>query len=79
MANPNGCKCVHCTNHDLYRWATIMECKCICHDDPHPLGHDGLCCSYPNGKRKDNPYSDLKPASEYKKILDEWEREANAL
>lgn len=70
MGNPNKCKCVHCTNNDLYRWATIMECQCVCHDNSHPVGHDDLCCPYPNGKRKDNPYNELKPASYYKKILD---------
>jgi len=74
MANPNGCKCTHCTNYDLYRWATIMECGCGCHDDEHPAGHDSLCCPFPNGKKKDNSYNELKPAIEYKKILDEWER-----
>jgi len=61
----------------MYRWAIIMECKCACHDTPHPAGHDGLCCPFPNGKRNDNPYRELKPASEYKKILDEWQRETN--
>jgi hypothetical protein len=56
-----------------------MECKCVCHDDQHPSGHDGLCCQFPNGKRKDSPYNNLKPASEYKKILDKWVREANII
>jgi len=46
-----------------------MECKCACHDSTSITGHEGLCCEFPNGKRKDNPYTDLKPAKEYKKIF----------
>ena len=73
LGNPNGCDCVHCTNYDMFKWATIMECKCACHDSSNPSGHDELCCPFPNGQRKNNPYDKLKPAIEYRKILDEWE------
>jgi len=68
------CKCEHCTAYDLYRWATIMECGCGCHDEDVPSEHDNLCCPFPNGKRKDNPHKELLPASSYKKILNEWYR-----
>ena len=32
-------------------------------------GHDSLCCEFPNGKVKDNPYKELEPARYYKEIL----------
>ena len=76
--NPNGCECTLCTNYHRYKWATIMECKCGCHDRDEPSGHDGLCCEFPNGRRKENPYTDLKEAKYYKDILDKWEAD-NAL
>jgi len=55
-----------------------MECKCGCHNSDEPTGHDGLCCEFPNGRRRENPYTDLKEAKYYKEILDKWDEE-NAL
>ena len=69
------CNCESCVNRDLYRWATIKECKCACHVNTDITGHDRLCCEFPNGLIKNNPYSELKPAKEYKKILDKLEFE----
>jgi hypothetical protein len=71
------CNCEFCRAYAKYIWAVIMECKCGCHYDDIPSGHDSLCCEFPNGRRKDNPYSDLLPASEYKAVLDKWKKEAN--
>ena len=68
---PKRCQCEFCTNYDKYRWATIMECKCGCHESDKPIGHDGLCCEFPNGRKSENPYSDLKKASVYKEIIGE--------
>ena len=39
-------------------------------------GHDGLCCEFPNGLKKNNPHKDLLPTKEYLKTLDEFEKEA---
>ena len=64
---PERCKCDLCVNYDMYRWATIIECKCACHKSNGPSGHDSLCCEFPNGKAKDNPHKELKPASQYEK------------
>jgi len=71
------CNCKFCRNYRRYVWAVIMECPCGCHTDKNkrPIGHDSLCCEFPNGKRKDNPYKKLKPASYYKKVLDEFLKE----
>lgn len=63
------CNCSFCKNYDKYRWATIMECQCHCHDSESINGHDGLCCEFPNGKKKDNPYKKLKEASYYARRL----------
>lgn len=71
----NGCDCDHCVNYDLYVWAVIMECGCMCHDSDGTTGHDSLCCSVPNGLKKNNPHKDLKEAKHYKKILDKFETE----
>lgn len=73
------CKCKFCTTYDKYKWAVIMECGCNCHDSKDIDGHDGLCCEFPNGKRANNPYSDLLPAAEYKKVMDEILREFNGI
>lgn len=70
----NKCSCKSCTNYDLFRWATIMECKCMCHNSSEPVGHSGLCCEFPNGRKSENPYNELKPAVEYRKILDEIDK-----
>ncbi len=69
------CDCKFCKTYDKYRWATIMECPCNCHEESDIVGHDGLCCPFPNGKKKDNPYEDLMPASYYKEILDKMYEE----
>lgn len=69
------CECDFCKTYDQYRWATIMECKCVCHDTDNPIGHDSLCCEFPNGLRKDNPYTELKSAEYYKSILNEFYRQ----
>lgn len=73
---PNGCQCEFCVTHDKYRWATITECQCACHKADYPIGHEGLCCEFPNGKIKDNPYKELKPAKEYKQILNKLEADS---
>jgi hypothetical protein len=72
MKQETKCNCKHCSSYDLYRWATIMECKCSCHDDKKIVGHDSLCCEFANGKREDNPYNELDKASNYKKIIDDF-------
>ena len=64
-----GCGCDFCKNYDKYRWATIMECPCNCHDQKIPNGHDGLCCDFPNGRKKENPYKKLKTADYYMKKI----------
>lgn len=69
------CTCSFCTNYDKYKWAVIMECPCHCHISEGIVGHDSLCCEFPNGKRKDNPYKELKTASYYMEILNEFEKE----
>jgi hypothetical protein len=40
-------------------------------------GHDGLCCEFPNGLKKNNPHERLAPARRYKKILDKITEEDN--
>lgn len=50
------CQCDLCRTHDKYRWTTISKCRCLCHVVEVVTGHDSLCCEFPNGKRKDNPY-----------------------
>lgn len=72
-----SCKCTHCKNYPLYKWATIMECACECHTDKDITGHDRLCCEFPNGKKKDNPHKNLKSVEYYKGILNEWNKEAD--
>jgi hypothetical protein len=71
------CKCEFCTTYEFYKWAVIMECGCGCHNGDGMTGHDGLCCEFPNGLKKNNPHKELKPLKYYKDILDKWEREAN--
>ena len=75
-----GCQCDFCRTYERYIWATVLECGCECHlgDDLRPSGHNRLCCEFPNGKKKDNPYDDLFSASKYKKILDIMEEDWNA-
>lgn len=64
------CQCALCKAHDLYRWATIMECKCFCHQVDYPVAHDNLCCQFPNGVKADNPHKNLESAEHYKKALE---------
>lgn len=68
------CKCTFCKTYKKYKWAVVMECKCGCHDGDGMTGHDGLCCEFPNGLRKNNPYKKLKSAEHYRNIIQEWER-----
>ena len=69
------CKCDFCETYDQYRWAVITECKCGCHTMEGIIGHDGLCCEFPNGKEKDSPYVSLFPSMAYKQELYDMERE----
>ena len=62
------CNCDFCKTYDKYKWAMIMECKCGCHNDNGINGHDSLCCEFPNGKKKNNPYNELKNAKDYKNL-----------
>lgn len=64
------CNCYFCEIYDKYRWAVISDCKCGCHNDDDVIGHDSLCCEFPNGKKKDSPYKKLKASKHYKKLLD---------
>jgi hypothetical protein len=77
---PDSCQCQFCRTYDRYVWAVVMECGCGCHSDTgenKPSGHDSLCCEFPNGHKCDNPYTDLRTASDYKKILDLMETQSN--
>ena len=49
-----------------------MECKCGCHKSDGMTGHDALCCEFPNGLQKNNPYKKLKSVEYYRKIIHEW-------
>lgn len=69
------CGCKFCQTYELYQWAVVMECPCHCHDEDGMTGHDGLCCEFPNGLRRNNPHKDLLPAKDYLKILNEFECE----
>jgi hypothetical protein len=71
------CTCKFCKTYDKYKWAVVTECPCCCHSDDGMTGHDNLCCSIPNGLKKNNPYKDLEPALVYKEILDNIEKEWN--
>ena len=68
------CTCVFCRNYNRYKWAVIMECGCGCHLGKGIDGHDSLCCEFPNGKKKNNPYKRLKSAQFYKDRIDEWDK-----
>jgi len=50
------CTCDLCKEYDKHKWDTIKDCKCFCHESDDVCGHESLCCEYPNGKKKDNPY-----------------------
>lgn len=64
------CNCIFCRTYRRYKWAVIMECKCVCHEMDGETGHDELCCEIPNGLKKNNPYKKLKSSEYYKKKLD---------
>ena len=49
------CTCAICKETDKKRWETIEACRCGCHEADFPVGHERLCCEYPNGKKADNP------------------------
>jgi hypothetical protein len=65
------CQCKLCLNIDKYRWATVMECKCVCHDSDGLSGHESLCCEYPNVLKRNNPYMDLLSSNCYNKIIND--------
>ena len=73
------CNCTFCQNYDKYKWAVVMECKCGCHDEDGITAHDELCCECPNALRKNNPYTDLKPAAYYAKIIQDWKDSCEVL
>ena len=68
------CECTFCKAYEKYKWAVVIECKCACHDGDGIIGHDSLCCEFPNALRKNNPHDDLKPSKYYKDIITEWEK-----
>jgi len=63
------CKCQFCQTYEKYKWAVVMECKCGCHTGDGMTGHDGLCCEFPNGLKKNNPHKDLLSVAEYNIIF----------
>lgn len=71
----DGCNCLFCTTYEKFKWAEIMECGCGCHTGDGMCGHDGLCCSIPNGLKKNNPFNVLEKASKYQEILNKMENE----
>jgi hypothetical protein len=74
---PEGaCSCKFCATYDLYRWATISQCRCACHGTDSPSGHDGLCCEFPNGYKGDSPYDQLRDVKDYRTVLDLLNEEA---
>ena len=52
----NRCDCRLCLDNNKRRWQMIENCQCTCHDSDQPSGHDGLCCEFPNGRKKENPF-----------------------
>lgn len=68
------CNCKFCKTYRKYKWAVVMECPCGCHDGDGMTGHDSLCCEFPNGLRKNNPYKKLKSAEYYRNIIQEWKQ-----
>lgn len=63
------CNCNFCKTYDKYKWAVVSECKCSCHTDDGMSGHESLCCEFPNGLIKNNPYKKLVSAKYYGKKL----------
>lgn len=70
------CQCPFCTTHNKYKWAVVMECPCGCHSGDGMTGHDSMCCSVPNGLKKNNPHQELDKAEVYLKELNRLEEEA---
>jgi len=54
----NRCDCEICKKNDIRKWDIISECPCTCHNSTNIMGHDSLCCEYPNGKKFNNPYNE---------------------
>lgn len=61
--------------HDKYRWAVVMSCGCGCHTDDGVTGHVALCCSIPNGLKRNNPekYKDLEDIEVCKQVISDFE------
>jgi len=66
------CQCTFCKIHPYKKWATVMECKCICHTRDGMTGHEGLCCSLPNVLKKNNPCRKLEKAEFYRKQINDY-------
>ena len=70
------CKCLFCETYNKYKWAVVMECGCSCHDGDGMSGHDGLCCEFPNGLKRNNPHHVLETREFYDKILNKFMNDA---
>lgn len=66
----DDCTCDFCITYTKYKWAVILECRCVCHYIDGIMGHDGLCCEFPNGKQSDSPFTFLENPIVYRDILD---------
>lgn len=69
------CSCEICKTYQRYIWAVVMECKCGCHDGDGMCGHDRLCCSIPNGLRRNNPFQDLESLEFLQKEMNRFDEE----
>ena len=58
LENVDKCKCEICKVADIRKWDIISKCHCDCHNSTKIMGHDSLCCEYPNGKKFNNPYNE---------------------
>lgn len=63
------CSCGFCEVYKYFKWATVMECKCICHVSDGMGAHDSLCCALPNVLKKNNPYDTLEKSEVYQKRM----------
>ncbi len=61
----------------MYKWAVVMNCKCGCHEDDGMSGHDSLCCSIPNGLKKNNPFKEELDLEDLTKKMHQFEIEAD--
>lgn len=52
-------------------WAMVSECGCGCHTTGY-VGHERLCCEYPNVLKKENPFTDLESATHYEKEYNDY-------